>query len=189
MSDTTFCRYIVNARSDGNSTSFQSRGGSLQQNLLALSGTSMSTPLVAGAAAIIREYLVKGYYNNTDGLPNPARAVRANMKEVIGASFLSWFQVPNPTAALIKAMIINSARPLRGLTYQAGSYVSIPNLRNTYYTGANFVEGFGAISLDQILPFGNASGFQLSLPNLGNRAIAGNESHQYCFTDQQAGKL
>ncbi len=131
----------------------------------------MSTPLVAGAAAVIREYLQKGYYNSTDGLPHSSRAV------------------PNPTAALVKAMLINSARPLAGMDFQAGKWVALQGLRNSYYTGANFVEGFGVVSLDQILPFGNTSGFHLNLPNLGNRAIAGNESHQYCYTVQQPGEV
>ena len=57
-------------------------------------GTSMSTPLAAGAAALVREYLVKGWYPS--GSPNASHAIAA------------------PPAALVKAMLVHSALPLDG---------------------------------------------------------------------------
>lgn len=52
-----------------------------------MSGTSMAAPAVAGAGALVREYLVKGYHPR--GIPAPERAV--------------W-----PTGALVKAFLIAS---------------------------------------------------------------------------------
>ena len=54
-------------------------------------GTSMSAPIVAGAALLVREYFVRGFF------PTGA-ATRANSLE--------------PSAALVKAMIVNSAQKL-----------------------------------------------------------------------------
>ena len=58
-----------------------------------LSGTSMATPIAAGAATLLRQYFVSGYYPT-------GTAVRANSMV--------------PSAALLKAVIINGAQPLRG---------------------------------------------------------------------------
>ncbi len=57
---------------------------------------------VAGAAAIVREYLQKGYYPS--GIPNAGDAVIS------------------PSAALLKAMLVASARPLDGFTKMWGRY-------------------------------------------------------------------
>lgn len=57
---------------------------------LYLSGTSMSTPLVAGCCAVIREALVKNGYNEEEE------------------------GIKKPTGSLIKALIINGAVPIKG---------------------------------------------------------------------------
>jgi subtilisin family serine protease len=65
-------------------------------DFITFSGTSQATPGIAGAAGIIREYLQKGYYPS--GAPNASAAVL------------------NPSGALLKALLIASARPLDGYT-------------------------------------------------------------------------
>jgi hypothetical protein len=69
-------------------------------------GTSMSTPLVAGCAAVVREYLT-----TTGG-------------------------IPTPSAALIKAMLINGAAPIKG-QYTPSEVGSVPDPS----------EGFGRVNL------------------------------------------
>lgn len=69
-------------------------------------GTSMATPLVAGCVALVREYLAKDH------------------------------AIASPSAALVKALIINGAHPI------AGQY-SPPEVGNI----ANITEGFGRVNL------------------------------------------
>lgn len=102
---------IVSADSDGLKGSFNS-------GTIAYSGTSMATPAVAGAAALVRQYYLEGYWPN--GSADPA----------------SGFE---PSAALIKATLINSARSMTG-AYTDGPAPS---------TG----QGWGRINLADTLHF------------------------------------
>ncbi len=107
---------IVSADSDGIKNSFNS-------GTTTMSGTSMATPAVAGAAALVRQYFAQGYY--------PLRtATPAN-------AFL-------PPGALVKAVLINSARDMTG----TGTDGPIPA------TG----QGWGRVQLDRGLPFVDAAG-------------------------------
>ena len=72
------------------------RGGGAAYTATA-SGTSMSTPLVAGAAALVRQYFTDGFYSVT--------AAAAGAWPKLSSGFA-------PSAALLKATIINSASPL-----------------------------------------------------------------------------
>ena len=63
-------------------------------SVVGLTGTSMATPAVAGAAALIRQYYSEGYYPG--GSPNPADAL-------------------TPTGALLKATLINSGVDMTGV--------------------------------------------------------------------------
>jgi uncharacterized protein (TIGR03437 family) len=96
------------------------------RNLSNLTGTSFSTPLVAGAAVLVRQYYVDGYY------PGGVRNV-AN-------SFI-------PSNALIKATILNSGRNMTGIRTASdgtgGASAPLPN----------FGQGWGRIALDDALFF------------------------------------
>ncbi|GFO55262.1 hypothetical protein GMSM_22690 [Geomonas sp. Red276] len=102
---------IVSADSDGVK-------GSYNSGTITMSGTSMATPAVAGAAALIRQYFTDGYY--PDGFASPS------------AAFI-------PSAALIRAVLINSAREMTGTSTDG----TIPS------TG----QGWGRITLDDALFF------------------------------------
>ncbi len=84
-----------------------------------LGGTSMASPTAAGLAALVRDYLAQGFY--PDGLPDPANAIN------------------NPSAALVRAIVINSARSISG----SNSAGSAPNMN----------QGWGRVTLDDALYF------------------------------------
>ncbi|TLZ41686.1 MAG: hypothetical protein E6K19_08645, partial [Methanobacteriota archaeon] len=87
-----------------------------------LSGTSMATPTVSGGAALVRQYYMDGWYPT--GASVPANAF-------------------TPSAALIKATLINSAVEMTG----SGAYAN----GESYYPNDN--QGFGRILLDNGLFF------------------------------------
>jgi subtilisin family serine protease len=82
-------------------------------------GTSMATPLVAGAAAVVRQFL------QSRGLPTPS-------------------------AALIKAMLINGARIMPG-QYHPPEAASPPD----------FAQGFGRVDLDATIGLGSVGGLMV----------------------------
>lgn len=84
-----------------------------------MSGTSMATPTAAGLSALVREYLQRGFYPS--GIENPDHAL------------------PTPSAALIKAIMINGAQEITG----AGTTGGAPSQS----------QGWGRINLDRSLYF------------------------------------
>jgi outer membrane protein assembly factor BamB len=96
-----------------------------------LSGTSMATPTVAGGAALVRQYYMDGWYPTGAAVPVNAFT---------------------PSAALIKATLINSAVEMTG----SGAYAN----GESYYPNDN--QGFGRVLLDNGLFFaGNTRGLIL----------------------------
>ncbi len=85
------------------------------------SGTSYSSPMAAGMAALVRDYFAQGFHPT--GAPTTAHAR------------------PHPSAALVKAVLINSAMPMTGAA-------SPPPARD---------QGWGRINLARTLVFTNSS--------------------------------
>ena len=108
--------------SNWNITFVTQRGGPLSYTT-SMSGTSSSAALIAGAAAVVRQYYTAGYYPT--GAP-----VAAN--------------VFTPSAALMKATLINSATPLAARAFGQffGPSANAPD-SNTF----NGQGGFGVPSL------------------------------------------
>jgi len=91
-------------------------------------GTSFAAPLVAGAAALARQYFTAGYY--PDGLPAPGRAV-------------------SPSAALLKALLLSAAESIVGPLYDTSSGERLADLA----AAPTPVQGWGLLRLDRSLPF------------------------------------
>ena len=102
----------TNILSTRSSVSSGSGWGGYNSYYLYMGGTSMSTPLTAGTATLMREYLM----------------------DIIGFT--------NPSAALIKAALINSAEDISPGQYGTGAYQEIPDS-----PVPNNVEGWGRVNL------------------------------------------
>lgn len=103
-------------------------------------GTSMSTPLTAGAAGLARQYLCE----------------RAG--------------ITNPSASLLKALLVNGARSLTPGQYGDGAFREIPAGPRP-----NNVEGWGQVNLDHTLyPGGGKTNLLWD-----RQALAAGQTHRY----------
>lgn len=94
-------------------------------------GTSMAAPVVAGSAALIREYFEKGFY------PSGTRVDTDSL---------------NPSSSLVKAVLINGAQPLLGR--------QLKNLTVSSSSEYDVHQGFGAITLIHSLPLAGKNRLQ-----------------------------
>ena len=105
---------VISSTSNGSVTSPNCTTGSG-------SGTSYSAPMVAGLAALVRDYFAQGFY------PTGTR--------------VSSNALPSISAALVKAVLINSAAPMLNA-------VAAPPSRD---------QGWGRVDLSQALPLGGGA--------------------------------
>lgn len=106
-------------------------------------GTSMANPLTAGAATLVRQYYADGWHANNSAITNAA--------PVPAHEF-------NPSAALVKATLINGAWDMNPGQYGTGATREIPPGWDTGMTLPNNAEGFGRVDVEKSLFPG--SGFQ-----------------------------
>ena len=129
-------------------------------NLFSAAGTSFAAPLVAASAAIVRQYLLEGYYPTG----------------VAGGS-------PPPTfipASLVKAMLINGAEPLTGYTPFDGTRVRLSSFFSPYQE-ATYTDGFGRLSLERTLAFADSS-FGLLIPDItASDAVSNGQVQAFCY--------
>ena len=100
-------------------------------NVAAKSGTSMATPLVAGTAALMRQYFAEGFY------PGGYRGSGGSV---------------NPSAALMRALIIGSSSSTLQPTQKLRSMLPFAQDETP-----SFAQGWGAPVAASILPFANAT--------------------------------
>jgi hypothetical protein len=115
-------------------------------------GTSMATPVVAGAAVLIRQYFLDGYFPS--GVANPADSF-------------------DPTSALVKAVMIGGAAQLDG--YEADTGLPIDPT-------PSFRQGFGRVFLGNSLFLQNNPYSPKKLAVMDSVPINTGDVHQYCIT-------
>jgi subtilisin family serine protease len=94
-------------------TSVDKTGVSGDPRYMYLSGTSMATPLVSGCCAVVRQALYDAGYGEAQEEVNwQEKAAIEIFSEEWGPYVLKTRN--NPTASLIKALLINGAVPIRG---------------------------------------------------------------------------
>jgi subtilisin family serine protease len=101
------------------------------QNVAPKSGTSMATPLVAGIAALIRQYLAEGFY------PGGFRGSGISI---------------DPSAALMRAIIIGGSRSVRPLMQKQRLMAPFAQDETP-----SFAQGWGSPVASFMLPFANAT--------------------------------
>jgi len=116
-------------------------------------GTSFAAPTAAGAAALVREYFDRGFYPS--GTADPA-------------------SVFSPSAALLKAMLVSSARSLPGRRLGA-PVAAAPSPQ----------QGFGRIELSRVLAFAD-SPFRLLVADRVSAFSAGSEAATFPVTVRSA---
>jgi subtilisin family serine protease len=94
-------------------TSVDKTGVSGDARYMYLSGTSMATPLVSGCCAVVRQALYNaGYVEVQEEINWQEKATIETFSEAWGPNVPKTRN--NPTASLIKALLINGAVPTRG---------------------------------------------------------------------------
>ena len=116
--------------------------------ILTISGTSMATPALAGTAALLRQFLTEGQHEKY----SPYGFKYSN------------YSVTNPTAALIKAMLIGSTAQLLYGYNSTGSPVTLSKFYGATTAKADaaayplgtptvdFTQGFGHAQLTNVVP-------------------------------------
>lgn len=128
---------IISTRTDLNQA-YQQWGtcnvpGPLQTFYLTLGGTSMATPLTAGAATLVRQYYVDGWH------PNGTFTTYAAPVATDGFS---------PSSALVKATLINGAWDMTPGQYGVGGTQEIPPNWDGTHDFPNQAEGFGRVDVE-----------------------------------------
>lgn len=113
--------YTRSAKSDGKLTGVMDRC-----RTETMSGTSMATPGAAGAAALVRQYFMDGFY------PTGARNTSDGFE---------------PSASLVKAVLVGGAAAMKGITISNGVPLAPP---------PNGFQGFGRVDLSRSLPLKEA---------------------------------
>ncbi len=103
--------------------------------MLGVAGTSFASPAAAGAALLVRDYFVQGFY------PDGTASNTLNAAD----------QVPNISGALVKAILIASADFLNYPCYLGDPSCTISTANPTKYRFNN-EQGYGRVQLNNILP-------------------------------------
>jgi subtilisin family serine protease len=140
---------------------------------LTMQGTSMATPHAAGNAALVRQYLVEGWY------PSGTKTAADAMK---------------PSGAVIKALMIASTVELTGKIDKGnnGTWTTVDGVWPKF----SIFQGFGALRIGDALRFAGESRFDLYVDDVwpGNAKTPGkgmesNDTTTYCFTPTAGSKI
>jgi hypothetical protein len=131
---------IISTRSDKNQT-YEQWGtcnvpSAYQAYYMTQGGTSMANPLTAGTAVLVRQYYQDGWH------ANDSQATNSSPVPTQGFS---------PSAALVKATLINGAWDMSPGQYGTGSTKEIPPGWDTGHDLPNNAEGYGRVDLQHSL--------------------------------------
>lgn len=165
---------IISTRTDKNQVYEQwgtcSIPSSLRSYYMTMGGTSMANPLTAGAAVLVRQYYVDGWHANGSATTNGS------------ADSADGF---DPSAALVKATLINGAWDMNPGQYGTGSTQEIPPGWDSPLDLPNNVEGYGRVDLEHSLfpgsGWGDDSARVVEVHDVGTGLTTG-QSHTYPFT-------
>eukprot|EP01080_Neovahlkampfia_damariscottae_P011694 gene11694-4928_t len=151
--------FVLSSRARGTVAANKCEANQKMQDIMTKKeGTSMSSPVAGAAAALIRQYYVDGYYPTGEKVP--------------GNGF-------NPSAALVKATIIHSAKLLDGYIFLLSKRLWW-HLR--YQNGQRFqlasplMQGYGRIELNNVL----AKDSGMIIYNTRDREVSSGDIHSYC---------
>jgi len=122
--------------------------------VVGLAGTSMSAPHVAGAAALVRQYCMDGYYHATP------------------------FE---PSSALVRGLLIASTTPTRGVFPQRPMSFFASQAAYAPY-GRGYIEGHGRISVARVLPTSSLGGALVVLSNEHAPLVTAGDTHRFCVS-------
>ena len=152
--------FIVSTQShfgDSKGTCSIANKDNMKYQLKEMGGTSMSTPVVAGAAAIVRQYFADGFYPH--GKPS------------------KFAKYTNPSASLVKAILISSARGMTGLARKMDYFSHFNPKHRTIF------EGFGKINLSNTLKLADRPDMTTrDLFVVDRKKISTDVTHTYTFT-------
>jgi hypothetical protein len=124
------------------------------------SGTSMSTPLVAGAMEYVRQYFIQGFYPSGNATASDT--------------------MPTVPEALLRGVMLAGSRQITGKVPVPGADVDLPS------SYPNYAIGFGMPVIDRALYLTGysgsfANGLQVTKPTLPLFAAGATASHLYQF--------
>ena len=139
-------------------------------SIASMSGTSMATPVVSGALAMLRQYFREGWYANAGSKPSSANPT-------------------DPSGALLRAVLINGASAMQGYT-EAGFPLEPP---------PSFRQGYGRVNLAGSVmlstPSSDAPAELRNQLQMALRAADGNEIRaqsqvdKFCFVVERDGPI
>ena len=144
------------AECDGSSTPNVQYSLSSGNGVKFVSGTSMSSPVIAGAAAIVRQYFEEGWCSSRWCCGSKA----------CGDSI-------NPSGSLLKAILMNGAQPLTGGVQQVPDGSVLADELSEYDNS----QGFGRLNLLNSLPLSGENNLELIAIN--DKLIQNGAEHEY----------